>query len=150
MLVSCSTVEREGRKQWLSYPFWSAQENWETEWQLILRGQERKHHQPGEEGRERMSGFGWVTAVKIMKSFCEETSGRIQELVALSLAMNPKSRFDTSRVMKGLLQVKLPSGMSDNSEMCKKPNLTLNLQSSRTLPALPGQLRCYTGAVSLC
>jgi hypothetical protein len=41
----------------------------ERQWQLILREQEWKIHQAGEEGREWGSGFSQITAVKIMKSF---------------------------------------------------------------------------------
>lgn len=57
-----------------------------------------------------MGGFGQVTAIKIMKSFCEETfKGRIQELVSVplsltvqqstlgNLAMNSKFKFHAPR-----------------------------------------------------
>lgn len=94
------------------------------------------------EGRGRVGGSGQVTAIKIMKSFCEETlKGRIQELVdwvsvplsltvqqsALgNLAMNSKFRFHAPRAQGPVCTFpsgQLPSEMSNNSEISKKSTL---------------------------
>lgn len=62
--------------------FWSARENWETEWQLTPRGQEWKHHQAGEEMRKGMSGQLWSAYC------CTNNEGRAQEPVPLSLCIS--------------------------------------------------------------